>query len=96
MKGKVTMQERPRVVPANPKAGYLAHREEIDSAICRVLESGWYILGKEAEVVSSGAGVVDWVANLPAKHGGKLTARATDEAGNVEKTAHRLSVPETD
>lgn len=32
---------------SNPKAGYLAHREAIDSAIKRVLESGWYILGQE-------------------------------------------------
>lgn len=31
----------------NPKASYLAHRLEIDAAIARVLESGWYILGKE-------------------------------------------------
>jgi len=31
----------------NPKASYLAHRQEIDAAITRVLESGWYILGKE-------------------------------------------------
>lgn len=29
------------------KEGYIAHREEIDGAIRRVLESGWYILGKE-------------------------------------------------
>jgi dTDP-4-amino-4,6-dideoxygalactose transaminase len=29
----------------NPKASYLAHRQEIDSAIAQVLESGWYILG---------------------------------------------------
>lgn len=32
---------------SNPKAGYLAHREDIDAAIQRVLESGWYILGQE-------------------------------------------------
>lgn len=31
----------------NPKANYLAHREAIDAAIARVLESGWYILGSE-------------------------------------------------
>jgi len=35
-------------VPQNsPKAGYLAHREEIDAAVARVLASGWYILGAE-------------------------------------------------
>ena len=32
---------------ANPKAGYLALKTEIDAAIHRVLESGWYILGGE-------------------------------------------------
>lgn len=32
---------------SNPKTNYLAHKEEIDLAIHRVLESGWYILGKE-------------------------------------------------
>ena len=31
----------------DPKANYLAHRTEIDAAIGRVLESGWYILGEE-------------------------------------------------
>ena len=32
---------------ANPKAGYTAHKGEIDSAIARVMESGRYILGQE-------------------------------------------------
>lgn len=31
----------------DPKASYLAYREAIDQAIARVLEGGWYILGKE-------------------------------------------------
>lgn len=35
---------------SNPKAGYLAHQADIDSAIQRVLNSGWYILGKEVEL----------------------------------------------
>jgi dTDP-4-amino-4,6-dideoxygalactose transaminase len=35
------------ILQNNPKAGYLAHKVEIDTAITRVLESGWYILGKE-------------------------------------------------
>lgn len=34
---------------SNPKASYLAHKQEIDEAVSRVLESGWYILGKEVE-----------------------------------------------
>lgn len=36
-----------RVLQADPKAGYLAHKSEIDAAIARVLEGGWYILGQE-------------------------------------------------
>jgi len=43
-------QEHPIIVPqSDPKAGYLEHRMEIDAAIKRVLESGWYILGREVE-----------------------------------------------
>ena len=33
--------------PADPRANYLAHKEEIDQAIHRVLDSGSYILGHE-------------------------------------------------
>lgn len=41
---------RPIEIPqSNPKASYLAHQTDIDSAIQRVLNSGWYILGKEVE-----------------------------------------------
>lgn len=41
-------QSHPILVPqSDPKAGYLAHRSEVDAAIKRVLESGWYILGRE-------------------------------------------------
>jgi dTDP-4-amino-4,6-dideoxygalactose transaminase len=32
---------------SNPKAQYLSHKDEIDAAVNRVLESGWYILGNE-------------------------------------------------
>src|SRR5450432_1420850 len=36
------------IVPqANPGAGYRAHKPEIDAAIARALDSGWYILGQE-------------------------------------------------
>jgi dTDP-4-amino-4,6-dideoxygalactose transaminase len=31
----------------DPKANYLAHKDQIDQAIHRVLDSGWYILGQE-------------------------------------------------
>ncbi len=34
---------------ANPKAGYIAHKDEINASIKRVLESGRYILGEEVE-----------------------------------------------
>ena len=41
---------QPTMIPqTDPKANYLAHRAEIDAAIQRVLESGWYILGREVE-----------------------------------------------
>jgi dTDP-4-amino-4,6-dideoxygalactose transaminase len=39
----------PRIPQSNPKANYLAHKAEIDDAVARVLDSGWYILGREAE-----------------------------------------------
>lgn len=32
---------------SNPKASYLAHREEIEAGLLRVANSGWYILGPE-------------------------------------------------
>lgn len=36
------------IVPqANPGAGYRAHKAEIDAAVARVLDSGWYVLGAE-------------------------------------------------
>jgi dTDP-4-amino-4,6-dideoxygalactose transaminase len=35
------------ILQANPHASYLAHKSEIDDAIHRVFDSGWYILGKE-------------------------------------------------
>jgi dTDP-4-amino-4,6-dideoxygalactose transaminase len=37
------------LLPADPRANYLAHREAIDEAIRRVLQSGWYILGSEVQ-----------------------------------------------
>lgn len=38
---------RETIPQKNPKASYLAHREEIDAAIARILNSGSYILGQE-------------------------------------------------
>jgi dTDP-4-amino-4,6-dideoxygalactose transaminase len=37
----------PPILPADPRANYLAHKEEIDAALRRVLEGGQYILGDE-------------------------------------------------
>lgn len=34
---------------ADPGASYRAQKDEIDAAIARVLQSGWYVLGKEGE-----------------------------------------------
>ena len=31
------------------RQGYISYRDEIDAAIKRVLESGWYVLGPELE-----------------------------------------------
>ncbi len=35
------------ILQCNPKAGYFAHKKEIDEAVSKVLNSGWYILGDE-------------------------------------------------
>ena len=54
---------------SNPKAAWLERREEMNAAIQRVLESGWYILGQEVESfenafsVAMGAGWSVGVAN---------------------------------
>lgn len=37
------------IVQANPGAGYRALKPEIDAAVARVLDSGWYILGQEVK-----------------------------------------------
>jgi dTDP-4-amino-4,6-dideoxygalactose transaminase len=34
---------------SDPSASYKSHKDEIDQAIRRVLDSGWYVLGKEVE-----------------------------------------------
>ena len=44
----------PMLVPqANPGAGYRALKAEIDAAVARALESGWYILGQEGRAFES-------------------------------------------
>lgn len=37
------------ILCSNPKAQYKAYKDDIDSAVKKVLESGWYILGEEVE-----------------------------------------------
>mgnify|MGYP005840157317 CR=1 FL=1 len=41
------MDAQTPIPQTDPKAGYLAHQSEIDAAIARTLNSGWYILGRE-------------------------------------------------
>ena len=44
-------------------AAYRELKPEIDAAVSRVLESGWYILGPEVEAFES-----EWAAYCDAKH----------------------------
>ena len=37
------------ILQCSPQANYLAHKSAIDTAIERVLSSGWFILGREVE-----------------------------------------------
>jgi dTDP-4-amino-4,6-dideoxygalactose transaminase len=37
------------ILCSNPQAQYLAHKDDIDAAISRVLNKGWYILGEESQ-----------------------------------------------
>ncbi|MFX0133850.1 MAG: DegT/DnrJ/EryC1/StrS family aminotransferase, partial [Candidatus Hodarchaeota archaeon] len=37
------------ILCSNPKAQYLSYKKEIDAAIFRVLNSGWYILSDEVD-----------------------------------------------
>jgi len=45
------MPERSKVFPADPGAGYLARKTEIDKAIDRTLKSGKYILGEAVSLL---------------------------------------------
>jgi hypothetical protein len=46
--------------------------------------------GHPARIIGQSAGVADWEVTLDAPRTATLTARATDKAGNVEKTGHML------
>lgn len=41
------MKSTGRIPSSNPQFNYLAHQREIDEAVARVLQSGWYVLGHE-------------------------------------------------
>jgi len=41
------------ILCSNPLAQYNAHKAEIDEAIRRVLDKGWYILGEETKAFES-------------------------------------------
>ena len=48
---------------SSPGASYLAHKDEIDAAVARVLGSGWYILGKEVSAFEA-----EYAGSLGAAH----------------------------
>ncbi len=41
------------IAQVNPRASYLAHRNEIDTAVARVMASGLYLVGKELDLFES-------------------------------------------
>ena len=45
----MNMQNNNFIPQANPKTSYLALKDEIDKAVHNVLDSGWYILGKQVK-----------------------------------------------
>jgi dTDP-4-amino-4,6-dideoxygalactose transaminase len=59
------VKERRVIRPTDPRADYLQHQAEIDDAVRRVLDSGWYILGREvAEFEGAFAGYVGTAAAI--------------------------------
>src|ERR1700746_1263771 len=58
-----TMSEQP-IPQADPRAGYRAHRAEIDAALGRMLEGGRYILGPEVEAFEQ-----EFAAYIGTRHG---------------------------
>jgi aminotransferase EvaB len=71
----------PKILPADPKAAYLAAQTETDAAIRRVLQSGHYILGPEGEAFekefSSWLGVAGTVAVANGSDAIELALRAS-------------------
>jgi dTDP-4-amino-4,6-dideoxygalactose transaminase len=52
------------ILCGNPREQYLAHQSEIDAAIARVLDKGWYILGEEVRAFES-----EFAAYVGVRHG---------------------------
>jgi len=50
------------------------------------------INGSRAQISSSHAGVADWQATISVPPEGKLVARASDRAGNVERVGHEMKL----
>jgi len=48
--------------------------------------------GQAAKILSTSAGVIDWQVTLEAAPLGKITASASDKAGNIERTGHVVSI----
>lgn len=52
------------IPPANPYSNYSVHKQEIDEAIRQVLDSGWYIMGREVASFQS-----EFASYVGVKHG---------------------------
>ena len=52
------------ILCSNPRAQYQAHKAEIDAAILRVLDKGWYILGEEVKTFET-----EFAAYIGVAHG---------------------------
>ena len=48
--------------------------------------------GASAKIVTTHSGVADWSIELPLPANGQISAHATDDAGNVEKTGHVMQM----
>ena len=54
------------ILCSNPKAQYLSHKAEIDSAVQKVMDKGWYILGEEVKLFESEFASLNPFAKTPA------------------------------
>jgi len=52
------------ILCGDPRAQYLAHKAEIDEAVARVLDRGWYILGEEVKAFEA-----EFAAYIGVSHG---------------------------